>query len=140
VWAAWTEPAHVVKWFTPAPWTTTRCEIELYPGGRFFTVMKSPDGDEMPGTGCYLEVEPLRRLTWTSALVGGFRPAPPATGPGSFRFTATIELAAHGAGTRYTATARHADAAARAEHDAMQFHAGWGKALDQLVAHMKTAR
>ena len=23
VWAAWTKPEHIVKWFTPAPWTTT---------------------------------------------------------------------------------------------------------------------
>ena len=33
VWTAWTVPAHVKKWFTPAPWKTVECEIDLRPGG-----------------------------------------------------------------------------------------------------------
>jgi uncharacterized protein YndB with AHSA1/START domain len=38
VWAAWTVPAHVKKWFTPAPWKTVDCEIDLRPGGIFRTL------------------------------------------------------------------------------------------------------
>ena len=37
VWRAWTDPDQVKQWFTPAPWQTTRCEIDLRPGGRFLT-------------------------------------------------------------------------------------------------------
>jgi hypothetical protein len=37
----------------------------------------------------------------------------------------------------YTATVLHGDAATRQKHDATGFHDGWGKALDQLVAHVK---
>jgi uncharacterized protein YndB with AHSA1/START domain len=48
VWAAWTKPEHVKKWFTPAPWTTVDCEIDLRPGGIFRTVMRSPEGQEFP--------------------------------------------------------------------------------------------
>ena len=33
VWAAWTKPEHIKKWFTPAPWKTVDCEIDLRPGG-----------------------------------------------------------------------------------------------------------
>jgi uncharacterized protein YndB with AHSA1/START domain len=36
VWRAWTEPAQLVKWFTPAPWVTVSAEINLRPGGLFF--------------------------------------------------------------------------------------------------------
>ncbi|MEQ8980351.1 MAG: SRPBCC domain-containing protein, partial [Deltaproteobacteria bacterium] len=64
VWRAWTEPEHVVHWFVPKPWTVPRCEIDLRPGGKFFTVMRSPEGQEMPNTGCYLEVVPEKRLVW----------------------------------------------------------------------------
>ncbi|HEY2939715.1 MAG TPA: SRPBCC domain-containing protein [Gaiellaceae bacterium] len=35
VWMAWTQPEHLKKWFTPAPWTTVDCEIDLRPGGVF---------------------------------------------------------------------------------------------------------
>jgi len=40
VWKAWTEPKHLKKWFTPKPWRTTECRIDLRPGGIFRTVMK----------------------------------------------------------------------------------------------------
>src|ERR1700757_372332 len=48
VWRAWTTPEHLKKWFTPAPWTTVDCEIDLRPGGIFRTVMRSPEGQEFP--------------------------------------------------------------------------------------------
>jgi uncharacterized protein YndB with AHSA1/START domain len=44
VWAAWTTPEHLKHWFTPAPWKTIDCEIDLRPGGLFRTVMCSPEG------------------------------------------------------------------------------------------------
>ncbi len=56
VWTAWTVPEHVKKWFTPAPWTTVDCEIDLRPGGIFRTVMRSPEGKEFANVGCFLEV------------------------------------------------------------------------------------
>jgi uncharacterized protein YndB with AHSA1/START domain len=140
VWAAWTEPKHVCKWFTPAPWTTVECEIDLRPGGIFRTVMRSPEGKDFPNLGCYLEVVPQERLVWTDALLPGFRPSSlPGFGPTEKgRFTAVIALEPHGQGTRYTAMAIHSDEATRKAHEEMGFHDGWGKALDQLVAHAKT--
>ena len=77
VWAAWTQPEHLKVWFTPAPWRTTHCEIDLRPGGIFRTVMEGPAGERFDGTGCYLEVVPNRRLVWTSVLLPHWRPAPP---------------------------------------------------------------
>ena len=35
VWAAWTRPGHIVKWFIPAPWSITHCESGLHPSGNF---------------------------------------------------------------------------------------------------------
>jgi uncharacterized protein YndB with AHSA1/START domain len=139
VWAAWTRPEHLERWFTPAPWTTVDCEIDLRPGGLFRTVMRSPEGKDFPNVGCYLEVVPHRKLVWTDALEAGFRPS--RHGPHlPFRFTASILIEPHGQGTKYTAIVQHADEASRAKHDSMGFLDGWGTALDQLVAHMKSTR
>jgi uncharacterized protein YndB with AHSA1/START domain len=137
VWAAWTKPEHVSKWFTPAPWTVADCEIDLRPGGIFRTVMRSPDGEESPNVGCYLEIIPNERLIWTDALLPGYRPS---SNPNCFGgvFTAIITLESRGNGTRYTAMAIHRDEAGRKQHEEMGFHEGWGAALDQLVAHVKT--
>ena len=130
VWVAWTEPEHVKQWFTPRPWTVVECEIDLRPGGIFRTVMRSPDGQTFPNVGCYLEIVPNERLVWTDALLPGYRPSE------SPFFTAVITLEPEGNRTRYTATAMHRDTEGRERHEAMGFHDGWGKALDQLVAHI----
>jgi hypothetical protein len=50
--AAWTMPDYVKQWFTPAPWQTVDCEIDLRPGGVFRFVMRSPEGQEFPNVGC----------------------------------------------------------------------------------------
>jgi uncharacterized protein YndB with AHSA1/START domain len=134
VWAAWTEPRHLKEWFVPAPWSLAECEVDLRPGGRFRTVMRSPDGTEYPDDGCYLEVVPMRRLVFTDTLAPGFRPVPAP----SLGFTAVITIEPHGDGaTRYVATAIHGTDATRRRHEEMGFHDGWGKALDQLVALAK---
>jgi len=135
IWKAWTEPQYLKQWFTPAPWKTIDCEIDLRPGGIFRTLMQSPEGKEFPGVGSYLEVVENRRLVWTNALAPGFRPAAiPADG---FAMTAIIDLSDHGSGTRYSATVLHENVTARRQHEAMNFEAGWGKAFDQLVAMVR---
>src|SRR5690606_38152534 len=102
--------------------------------GIFRTVMRSPDGDEFDGAGCFLEVIPDERLIWTSALGPGFRPQ-----TGEMVFTAIIELQPTGSGgTRYRAIAMHLSPEDRKKHADMGFVDGWGAALDQLVALVKT--
>jgi uncharacterized protein YndB with AHSA1/START domain len=133
VWAAWTQPEHVKRWFAPAPYTTTECEIDLRPGGIFRTVMRSPEGEESDGAGCFLEVVENDRLTWTAALGPGFRP----NVVEDLAFTAIISMEPTASGTRYTAVAMHGDATACSRHSEMGFHDGWGAALDQLVAYAK---
>ena len=139
VWAAWTKPEHLKKWFTPAPWTTVDCEIDLRPGGIFRTTMRSPEGQAFPNVGCYLEIVPNEKLVWTTALGPGFRPAEghEASAPVPFRFTAVITLEPKGNRTKYTAIVIHGDEESRRKHEEMGFHQGWGAALDQLVAVVK---
>ncbi len=131
VWKAWTTPEHLRHWFCPRPWTTTECEIDLRPGGMFRSVMRSPEGQEFPNVGCYLEVVPNERLIWTDALLPGYRPAPEPF------MTAVLTLEPSGKGTRYVATAIHRDEAGRKKHEEMGFQEGWGTVVDQLVEYIK---
>jgi uncharacterized protein YndB with AHSA1/START domain len=134
VWAAWTTPELLKPWFCPKPWSVSECEIDLRPGGRFFTLMNGPNGERMPHDGCYLEVVPQERLVWTDALLAGWRPS------ASPFVTAILTFAKAGAGTRYRAHVLHADVATREKHEAMGFAQGWGIALDQLVAQIKASK
>jgi uncharacterized protein YndB with AHSA1/START domain len=135
VWSAWTDPDQIVKWFTPAPWSTVAASIDLRPGGVFATTMRSPEGEEFPNAGCFLEVVEGRRLVFTSALGPDYRPV--AVAEGDFPFTAVVDIIPEGDGTLYRATALHPDAAIRQQHEEMGFADGWGAALDQLVAMVK---
>ena len=130
-WKAWTDPKQVPKWFTPAPWKTTDCSIDLRPGGIFHTVMLSPEGNTFPCDGIYLEVVENRKLVWTDALSSNFRPSEKPF------MTAVVSLEPHAQGTLYRAIALHKDAEDRKKHEAMGFLQGWGIALDQLIAHVK---
>jgi uncharacterized protein YndB with AHSA1/START domain len=132
VWKAWTEAEHLKKWFVPAPWTISDCEIELRPGGKFLTVMRSPEGESFPNLGCFLEIVPLQRLVFTDALEPGFRPSEKPF------FTAIVQFEAHGKGTKYTAIAVHKNQEGRKQHEDMGFFDGWGKTIDQLEAYAQT--
>jgi uncharacterized protein YndB with AHSA1/START domain len=133
LWRGWTVPEQLKRWFTPAPWTTVDCEIDLRPGGIFRTVMRGPEGQQFDNVGCFLEIVPNQKLVWTGALGPGFRPRPASTAF-SVVMTAVITLQPRGNGTLYTALVIHGDEASRQQHEKMGFQQGWGKALDQLVA------
>ena len=134
VWKAWTDPEHIKRWWAPRPYETPECEIDLRTGGKFRTLMTGPEGFHEEGTACILEVEPGKRIVWTSALRDGFRPNSfPPEGCGAFPFTAihTFEDAGDGK-TRYTATVLHRNEEDAKTHAEMGFHDGWGTCADQL--------
>lgn len=131
LWKAWTSPEHLVHWFTPDPWKTVDCEIDLRPGGIFRTVMRSPEGRDFDNPGCFLEVVPQERLVFTDTLLPGFRPA-----PNPF-FTAILTFEERNGGTHYKALAMHKDGPDRDKHAAMGFETGWGTVFEQLVAYLR---
>lgn len=131
VWKAWTTPEHIRQWFVPKPWTITSCEIDLRPGGIFATTMRSPEGEEFPNAGCYLEVVPNERMIWTDTLLAGYRPSPKPF------FTAALLLEPTATGTRYTAIAIHGNEETRKNHEEMGFHDGWGAVVTQMVDYIK---
>jgi uncharacterized protein YndB with AHSA1/START domain len=142
VWKAWTTPELLMPWFCPLPWKTVECEIDLRAGGKFYTVMQSPEGQRFPNSGCYLEIIANEKLVWTSALEPGFRPVIlPESSPGhecaEFAMTAILMLEPHANGTKYTAIAMHANKASRKKHEEMGFEEGWGTCAEQLVAFIK---
>ena len=56
VFRAWTDPAHVTRWFCPKDFTKTTQEIDLRVGGRWRFVMTAPDGTKYDNRIVYLEI------------------------------------------------------------------------------------
>jgi uncharacterized protein YndB with AHSA1/START domain len=129
----WTDPELLKQWFVPKPWTIARAEVDVRPGGSSLVVMRSPEGQEMPNPGVFLEVVENERLVLTDAYTSAWVPSAKPF------MTAIVTFEDLGGGkTRYTARARHWTAEDRETHEKMGFHEGWGICADQLAALAKT--
>lgn len=128
VFRAWTEPELLKQWFAPLPWTTPVAEIDLRPGGASLIVMRSPDGNDMPNRGIYLEVVKNQRLVFTDAYIKAWEPSDKPF------MTVILTFDEQGSKTLYTALARHWTVADKEAHEKMGFHQGWGLCTDQMAA------
>lgn len=134
VWRCWADPKLLCQWYMPKPWTLLQAEIELRPGGRFFLLAQSPDGQTFPNEGSILLAEPERKLVFTDLMTKDFAPVEKVSDDFGPAFTAVMTFEAEGTGTRYRSIARHssvADARANAEGGWVE---GSGVTTDQLDA------
>lgn len=114
------------EWWCPKPWRAEFSQLERRAGGASSCTMYGPDGEVHPHPGTVLAWDEGRRFSFTDAIVGALMPAGP--------FMIGIwEIAAEGAGTRYTATCRHWTEEDCKRHEEMGFTDGWGACADQLV-------
>jgi uncharacterized protein YndB with AHSA1/START domain len=125
---AWTDPTLLKQWFAPRPYTTPVAELDVRHGGAAYIVMRSPDGQDLPNRGVYLEVVENERLVSTDAYTDAWKPSEKPF------MTLILTFEDLGGKTRYTARVRHWTAEDRETHEKMGFHEGWGICADQLAA------
>lgn len=134
IWDALTDAEQLRQWFAPRPWRITSAVVEPHPGGRFDIEMRGPEdqpedcASDSSAGGCVIVAEAPRRIAWTDAMSGGYRPnATPF-------MTAIITLdPAEGDGTTYTARVLHRTPEDRQKHEEMGFAEGWGTCIEQLA-------
>ena len=137
VWEALTKAEHLTEWYMPKAWgAVAKCELDVRPGGMFSIDIAGADGQVFPNLGCFLEVVPMQRLSWTSMLFPGYRPAVFDDVP----ITAIVTMESEGTGTRYVFTALHRDEADLEKNKASGWQQGTEIALDQFVAHVKSMK
>ena len=128
VFKAWTDPVLMKEWFVPRPWSIADVQIDARPGGSNLIVMRSPEGQEFPNRGVYLEIVENEKIVFTDAFTSAWVPSEKPF------FVGIILLEDLGNGrTKYTAKARHWTADDKEQHEKMGFHEGWGKCADQLA-------
>jgi len=67
VYAAWTEPTQLTKWFGPEGGVVERADLNVRPGGRYTIVFHTQDGEQHHVSGVYKEVVPNEKLAFTWA-------------------------------------------------------------------------
>jgi uncharacterized protein YndB with AHSA1/START domain len=64
VFAAWTDPEAVVRWWGPDGFTCTIQEMDVRPGGAWRLVLHGPDGIDYPNRSAFVEVVKPERLVY----------------------------------------------------------------------------
>ena len=67
VYAYWTTPELMVKWFGPETYHIPESDFDVRVGGRWQATMQRPDGTRMTVSGVYRRLEPPRSLEFTWA-------------------------------------------------------------------------
>lgn len=126
VFKAWTESAHLARWFGPRGFTTTVLVNDLRPGGAYRFHMRGPDGDDHWTQGSYREIREPERLV----LAGCWADA--AGNPKGPETILTLSFEEHGAGTRFTLhQAGFESVTARDSH-----RGGWSSSIDRLAEYL----
>jgi uncharacterized protein YndB with AHSA1/START domain len=130
VWKAWTDPAHIVKWWGPHRFTCPHAEIDLRPGGAVNFEMQAPNGRIYPTTGTVDDVVAPERLVVTTRLEHD--------GIVMLEVRQTVTFEDRGDETRVTLRA-HVLHATEAAAGALAFmNEGWNQAFDKLDSYAST--
>ncbi|RAO42017.1 SRPBCC domain-containing protein [Micromonospora saelicesensis] len=65
VFAAFTRPELLARWYGARGWRLTECDVDLRIGGRWRFVSQGPEGARMVQAGVYRQIEPPHRLVCT---------------------------------------------------------------------------
>jgi uncharacterized protein YndB with AHSA1/START domain len=67
IYAAWTDPEKIVKWFGPDTGPVKKAEADVRVGGRYAVTFHTEDGEQHHVSGVYREVVPGEKLVFTWA-------------------------------------------------------------------------
>lgn len=70
VFAAWSSPEQVQRWFAPGDLTVPEAEVDFRVGGAYRIVMQRPDGQQHIVGGVYRDIVPDERLVFTWSWEG----------------------------------------------------------------------
>ena len=122
VFAAWTEPAQIARWFDPGDVKVVEAVFELRPGGRFQVHATSASGEDHRVSGIVQEAVPGKKVVYTWA----WQSTP------ERQSLVTVEFKPDGDGTLLVLThEQFFDEGARDRHNG-----GWSAALDKFEAYL----
>jgi uncharacterized protein YndB with AHSA1/START domain len=128
VFKAWTDPAHLARWWGPKGFSNPVCEVDARVGGQLRIVMRGPDGTDYPMRGAFREVVPPERLVFTNFPVDADdRPL--------MDGLTTVTFADEGGKTRLTIVTHAAGLAPVAARMLEGMEAGWTQSIDRLEAY-----
>lgn len=122
VFALWTDPAEIVKWWAADRHEIPDSDFDVRPGGHWHATYRTPDGGRRTVNGIYRTVEPPRRLVFSWAWLE-------ADGRRGHETEVSVTLEPTPGGTRLVLLHQSFDSRdSRERHDQ-----GWSASLDCLA-------
>jgi len=134
VWQAWTDPAHIMRWWGPSGFVNQSCESDLKVGGNFRLEMRAPDGNVYPCIGTFREIVEYERIVYEGEAAEG-HPCGAGIPPHA---TVTISFADQGSKTKLTLHTRFASLERKQAAAEARFIVSWEEALDRLGQALQT--
>ena len=125
VWQAWTDAAHLARWFGPRGFTSSVPELDLRVGGALRSVMHGPDGNDYPMKGIFSEVKPPERLVFSNIAIDK-------DGNHLLEGETTVILEEQGGKTKLTLHTYAKGLVPFAPQMLAGMEAGWSQSLDKL--------
>lgn len=123
VWEAWTQPEHIVQWWSPKGMQTEIIEHDFSVGGKWKYSMPMPNGQEFIAEGQYTEIEELVKIISEA----NFRP-----------MTEGVEIQSlfekEGDKTNFIFNVVHPTEEYKIQQEKMGILNGWGSVFERLDA------
>lgn len=121
VFDAWVDPSQLGRWWGPEGATASSVVMDVRPGGAWRTVIRIPDGTELPVSGAYREIRRPDRLVFTWAWEDD-------KGQRGHETEIALSFEPSGAGTRMRLEQRRFESAESRDQHRM----GWSSSFDDL--------
>jgi len=135
VWAAWTTPDLIMRWWGPKGFTAPFARISLRVGGSYLYDMRSPEGKDYWSTGFFHEIVPFERIVATDHFADEKGNVVPATSYGmspDYPVEMLVTVTFEAADRRTKLTLKHAGIPPGREMEGAR--QGWNESLDKLAA------
>jgi uncharacterized protein YndB with AHSA1/START domain len=125
VWAVWTEPKHMARWWGPQHFTNPVCEMDVRAGGKMLIHMMAPNGTVYPMPAVFHEVVKPERLVFTAYGDG-------ADGTRFLESHTVVTFEQRGERTRVVVSAKARGLHPMAPQMLGGMEEGWSQSLDKL--------
>ena len=126
VWAAWTQPEHIAKWWSRGMPTEIK-KHQFYVGGEWEYSMKMPNGGEFRSFGKYSQIIPQELIETSANFI-----------PMTEGVTIVARFCDEGEKTEFTFSVIHPTEAYCRQQEQMGFYNGWGSVFNALHDYLKT--
>jgi len=137
VWKMWTEPERLKEWWGPKGWSSPTWKVDLRVEGNYIYCMRSPEGQDIWGTGSFIKIDAMSDLVYTDSFADANGNVVPARHYGfesEFPLEMLVSVHFEDLGGKTKVTLTHSGMPVSETEGAST---GWSESFDKLAESLK---